>query len=67
MLAEETILQSKYTHTTKVDCKTFPGWNEYVHSYFQTSLFWHSMWIQNGKPHNSVVADIRRRSVPPHI
>ncbi len=60
--SKEIIPQSKCSHINKVDSKTVPGWNEYVDSYFQTSLFWHSMWIQNGKPRNGVVADIRRRS-----
>ncbi len=60
--SKETIPQSKCSHINKVDSKTVRGWNENVDSYFQTSLFMHSMWIQNGKPHSGVVADIWRRS-----
>ncbi len=56
--SKETIPQSKCSHINKVDSKIVPGWNEFVDSYFQTSLFWHSMWIQNGIPRNGVVADI---------
>ncbi len=46
-------------HTTNVDSKTVRGWNEYVDNYFQISFFWHNMWIQNGKPRNGVISDIR--------
>ncbi len=60
--SKETILRRKCSHTTNVYSKTVPGWNEYVDSYFQTSLFWHSMWIPNGKLRNGVVADIQHRS-----
>ncbi len=60
--SKETIPQSKYSQINKVGSKTVPGWNEYVDSYFQTSLLWHSMWIQNGKHRNGVVADILCRS-----
>ncbi len=42
--------------------KTVPGWNDYVQSYFNSSLFWHNMWVDNGKPHVGVVADLRRKT-----
>ncbi len=39
--------------TTKLadKCKTVPGWNDYVKGYFDTSLFWHNIWVENDKPH----------------
>ncbi len=29
--------------------KVIAGWSEYVEEYFQDSLFWHDMWINQGK------------------
>ncbi len=37
--SKEALPQSKCSHTSNVDSKTVPGWNGYVDSYFQTSLF----------------------------
>ncbi len=39
-------------------CKTVAGWNDYAKGYFDTSLFWHSMWVENDKPHNDIVTDL---------
>ena len=44
------------------NCKTLPGWNEYVNSYFQASLCWHKMWVDNGRPHNGVIADLHHQN-----
>ena len=40
--------------------KTIPGWNDRVKIHQETSLFWHDIWIQNGKPKNGIVANIMR-------
>ncbi len=48
--------------TSKSGCsnvKDVPGWNEYIEGYFRISLFWHSLWIDNGKPRHGIVADLR--------
>ena len=42
--------------------KSVPGWNEYVHSYFQTALFWHILWKENGEPKAGVIAEIRKQT-----
>ncbi len=39
--------------------KTVPVWKDYVQSYFNASLFWHNMWVDNGRPHTGVLADLR--------
>ena len=39
-----------------------PGWNEHVQAQHDTSLFWHDIWVQCGRPHNGEVADIMRRT-----
>ena len=39
-----------------------PGWNERVQAQHDTSLFWHDIWVQCGRPHNGEVADIMRRT-----
>ncbi len=43
-------------------CKNVLGWNDYVKGYFDTSLFWHNMWVENDKPHNCIVADLMRET-----
>ena len=42
--------------------KTIPGWNEYVKPKLETSLFWHNIWIECGRPRQGNVADIMRRT-----
>ena len=40
--------------------KTIPGWNDYVKKYFESSLFWHNMWVQNGRPQQGIIAELRK-------
>merc|ERR1739842_294014 len=40
--------------------KVVPGWNENVRPFFEKSLFWHDIWVQNGKPRGGEVANIMR-------
>ena len=42
--------------------KTIPGWNEYVKPKLETSLFWHNIWKDCGRPRQGNVADIMRRT-----
>ena len=42
--------------------KAIPGWSEYVEEYRQASIFWHKLWVDNGKPRVGVVADVRRKT-----
>ena len=42
--------------------KTIPGWNEYVKPKLETSLFWHNIWKECGRPRQGNVADIMRRT-----
>ncbi len=42
--------------------KTVPGWNDNVQSYFNASPFWHNIWVDNGRPHMGVVADLRHKT-----
>ena len=42
--------------------KVIPGWNESVQPYFEKSLFWHDIWVQNGKPRDGDIASIMRRT-----
>ncbi len=37
-------------------------WNDYANGYFDTSLLWHNMWVENDKPHNGIVADLMRQT-----
>jgi len=39
-----------------------PGWNEYVQPAREKSIFWHRVWVEGGRPHVGVVADIMRRT-----
>jgi len=38
------------------------GWSEYVQPLREKSLFWHHLWVENGRPHSGTVADCMRRS-----
>ena len=38
------------------------NWNEQVKEYRERAIFWHTIWIENGRPHNGAVADIRRQT-----
>ena len=40
--------------------KVIPGWNEMVENNFRNALFWHKLWVENGRPAAGVIADIRR-------
>ena len=50
------------TGAKKGSSKVMPGWNEHVQAQHDTSLFWHDIWVQCGRPHNGEVADIMRRT-----
>ena len=50
------------TGAKKRSSKVIPGWNEHVQARHDTSLFWHDIWVQCGRPHNGEVADIMRRT-----
>jgi len=38
------------------------GWNDHVKPFKDQSIFWHRLWIDNGKPRSGIIADIRRRT-----
>ena len=40
----------------KGSSKVIPGWNEHVQAQQDTSLFWHDIWVQCGRPHNGEVS-----------
>ena len=44
----------------KSNNKVVIGWNEYVEHHFRTSLFWHKLWVDNGRPADGIIASIRR-------
>lgn len=37
-------------------------WNEEVKVLREKAIVWHTIWVENGRPHNGAVADIRRRT-----
>ena len=39
-----------------------PGWTEFVAPYREKSLFWHSLWVECGRPRAGAVADSMRRT-----
>lgn len=39
-----------------------PGWNEFVSTFRDESLFWHNLWVSCERPKTGVVADIMRRT-----
>jgi hypothetical protein len=40
--------------------KGLPGWNEHVKESRDESMFWHSIWVQCGRPTGGIIASIRR-------
>ena len=46
--------------TKSVGSKKVPGRNEYVEGYFKTAMFWHILWVDNERPLNGVIAELRR-------
>ena len=38
------------------------GWSEFVKPAREKSLFWHNLWMQNGRPRTGAVADCMRRT-----
>ena len=40
--------------------KVVVGWNDHVEHYFKTSLFWHTQWVEKGRPQEGLLFDIRR-------
>ena len=47
-------------HPKKGNCKSITGWNEYVEKYFQSALLWHKIWVENDRPSNGIISNIRR-------
>jgi len=37
-----------------------PGWMEFVAPFREKSIFWHNLWVQQGRPHDGIVANIMR-------
>ena len=50
------------TKSGSSSCRITPGWNDFVKPHFNTSLFWHDMWVQNGRPRHGVIADLRHKT-----
>ena len=49
-------------HAANQKTKTIIGWNDHVEHYFRTALFWHQLWVDNGRPDDddNIIANIRR-------
>ena len=43
--------------------RTIPGWNQYIKPSRDRALFWHRLWIENGRPQHGVVASVRRYTI----
>ena len=39
-----------------------PYWSEMIQPHKDCSLFWHSIWVENGKPRNGIIAQIMRQT-----
>ena len=55
--AKATIPKKNVSHS-----KGVADWNEQVRKHREKAIFWHTLWVENGRPHNGVIADIRRRT-----
>ena len=45
---------------SKSKSKVVVGWNDNVEHYFRTSLFWHKLWVECGRPEQGIIANIHR-------
>ena len=62
-LVDECLCAAKQTISYRRENKSsrcIPGWNEYVKDALNTSRFWHSIWLQTGRPKHGIVANIMR-------
>ena len=48
--------------STRNNNNKLPGWNEFVKREKETSLFWRSIWINNGSQRQLYMANIMRRT-----
>ena len=39
-----------------------PGWSESIAPLRTNSLFWHRIWVDCGRPHHGVVAEVMRKT-----
>ena len=42
--------------------KVVPGWNDNVECHFRSALFWHKMWVENGRPSQGTLFDLRKKT-----
>ena len=43
--------------------KVIPGWNEHVKEHAQNAKEWHDVWVQQGKPRDGDVANMKRNKI----
>jgi hypothetical protein len=43
--------------------RRIPGWFEHIQPYKNTATFWHNIWMDMGRPHDGMVAQIRRTTL----
>jgi retron-type reverse transcriptase len=59
-LVEGCLEASSCIPKSRTSTRNVPGWNECVKPVLQKALFWHKLWVQNGRPQHGAVADVRR-------
>lgn len=42
--------------------KRLAGWSDHVKPFKERSIFWHDIWIDNGKPREGIVANLMRKA-----
>ena len=55
-------LSQNNSHEKKYHDYVISGWNEYVKPFREDAKFWHSIWVSLGKPLNSEVFHIMKRT-----
>jgi len=53
-------VKTKRVNFFETQCSVVPGWKDKVEPVRQHSVFWHNLWVDCGRPHSGVVADIMR-------
>ena len=42
--------------------KVVPDWNDWVERHFREALFWHKIWVENDRPKEGLLFNIRQKN-----
>jgi len=60
--ASKCSIPHSHNSTDKDSKRPIPGWSEYVEPARAKALFWHNIWVDDGRKKTGIVADIMRKT-----